>query len=68
MKLHPSVTQSRVIDAVERSTFGTEQIGICLACGEEQDGCEPDARNYVCESCGEKFVYGAEEILFRFVA
>jgi hypothetical protein len=38
--------------------------GFCLACGAEaSDGCEPDAEQYECESCGEHAVYGAEEIL-----
>lgn len=50
-------------DAVERGMFGTDNPGFCLACGEEQDGCEPDARQYECETCGEHQVYGAEEVL-----
>ena len=33
-------------------------LGICTSCGEEQDGCEPDARNYTCDMCGKKSVYG----------
>jgi hypothetical protein len=37
--------------------------GICLACGEIRDCCEPDARNYKCESCGERKVFGVEELL-----
>lgn len=37
--------------------------GFCLACGAARDGCEPDARKYNCESCGNDLVYGAEEIL-----
>lgn len=37
--------------------------GFCLACGYKQDGCEPDARGYKCENCGEMKVYGAEECL-----
>lgn len=36
--------------------------GFCTACGEIQDGCEPDARNYVCESCNLPEVYGAGEL------
>jgi hypothetical protein len=28
--------------------------GFCLACGETQDGVEPDARRYKCECCGEE--------------
>ena len=39
--------------------------GLCLACGEwTTGGVEPDARNYKCDLCDERRVYGAEEILF----
>lgn len=37
--------------------------GFCLACGESKDCCEPDARNYKCESCDNNLVFGAEELL-----
>jgi hypothetical protein len=37
--------------------------GVCLACNSVRDCCEPDARRYKCESCGEKMVYGAAELL-----
>lgn len=40
-----------------------DNIGFCLACGEEAYGVEPDARRYECECCGERKVYGAEEVL-----
>jgi hypothetical protein len=36
--------------------------GFCLACGEVQDGCEPDAVRYTCECCGENKVYGVIEL------
>ncbi len=36
--------------------------GFCRACGEEAACCEPDARNYKCEACGAKQVFGAEEL------
>lgn len=55
----PIVTIDQVLAAVEADDY----IGICLACGSEQSGCEPDARKYKCESCGERKVYGAEECL-----
>ncbi len=36
--------------------------GLCLGCGEWSWGdCEPDARRYRCDACGELRVYGAEE-------
>jgi len=38
-------------------------LGFCLACGEQASGVEPDAREYQCESCGQRKVYGAEELL-----
>ncbi len=62
--MHKSITEDRVLDAVEREMFGIENPGFCLACGEEVDGCAPDARNYECECCGEKEVFGAAEVLF----
>jgi hypothetical protein len=37
--------------------------GFCLACGETQEGVEPDARRYKCECCGEEKVYGAENLV-----
>jgi hypothetical protein len=38
--------------------------GVCLGCGEWTcGGCEPDARKYKCEACGEKRVYGCEEAM-----
>lgn len=39
-------------------------MGLCLCCGEEHSGIEPDARFYRCESCKENAVYGIEELLF----
>jgi hypothetical protein len=34
-----------------------------MACGEEAEGCEPDARGYKCEHCNQAAVFGAEEAL-----
>jgi hypothetical protein len=39
--------------------------GWCIGCGEEACGVEPDARKYKCESCGERTVYGLEELFMR---
>jgi hypothetical protein len=36
--------------------------GICVVCGEEAYGVEPDARGYECECCEKKGVYGLEEL------
>ncbi len=61
--MHNSITAERV----ERLVEADDHLGICLACGVEAHGVEPDARGYKCESCGAYKVYGAEELLF-FVA
>ena len=38
--------------------------GICLSCGKTAIGStEPDAREYECEYCDEKAVYGFQELL-----
>ena len=66
--IHPSITQDRVVEAARSQMFGMENPGFCLACGEDADGCEPDARNYPCEVCGECQVFGAQEVLLMTVA
>lgn len=63
MKRHISITLDRVMEACNRRQTCLDNPGFCLNCGEETDQCEPDAREYVCESCGAPKVYGAEEIL-----
>jgi hypothetical protein len=67
MKLHPSVTIERVVEAVERHMTTLDDPGFCIACGNDQGGCEPDARRYQCEACGERRVYGADEVLLMIV-
>ena len=37
--------------------------GFCRACGRKHKAIDPDARNYVCEACGRKQVFGAEELV-----
>jgi hypothetical protein len=59
MKTHATVTIDRVMEAVQAD----DNLGFCRACGEEAHSVEPDARNYECECCGQKQVFGAEELL-----
>ena len=61
--MHHSLTVERLLEAAESEMFGCENPGFCTACGEDADGCEPDARNYRCECCGERKVFGAAELL-----
>ena len=68
MKIHPTITENRIIEACERHMTSLDDPGFCLACGNEQGGCEPDARRYRCEACGEFQVYGAEELAMMIVA
>lgn len=37
--------------------------GLCICCGAEASGVEPDARRYTCEDCGSPGVYGLEELV-----
>lgn len=61
--VHPSVTVERVVADVERHNTTLDDPGICLACGEDAEGVEPDARHYTCDYCGVNAVFGVEEVL-----
>ncbi|HEY1431859.1 MAG TPA: hypothetical protein VGF39_09565 [Stellaceae bacterium] len=63
LKVHSSITADRLLEAVERRMTSLDDPGFCTACGHEQGGCEPDARKYTCEACGERAVYGVDELL-----
>ncbi len=65
MTIHPSITLERVMAAVEDAGQSLENPGFCIACGDDAEGVEPDARRYECESCEARAVYGAEELLIR---
>ncbi len=65
--MHKSITTERVLEAAKRQMFGMDNPGFCTSCGEEAEGCEPDARGYECESCGERAVCGAEELMMEMV-
>ena len=53
------ISPAQVLAAVASGEYN----GICKLCGAEQEGVEPDACGYQCDSCGEMGVYGAEECL-----
>lgn len=61
MKIHPDITNERIVDAIQTD----DSLGFCIACGADAYCVEPDARKYECEECGERAVYGAEELLFE---
>jgi hypothetical protein len=63
MKMHESLTPEVIMDAAKRQMYELDNPGFCILCGNEQEGCEPDARKYKCEACGERQVYGAAELL-----
>jgi hypothetical protein len=63
MNIHKSITSDRVVEGVKAEMFGLDNPGFCIACGEDADGCEPDASNYKCDVCGADEVYGAAELL-----
>lgn len=52
--------------AVRENMFGMGNIGFCLECGAERDGCEPDAEGYECYNCGAMAVMGADNILISY--
>ena len=51
-----------LLERAEAHVTSLDNPGFCIKCGAEHDGCEPDARDYECEECGARAVYGAEEL------
>lgn len=47
------------IEACEQDDY----IGICRNCGAERYNTDPDARHYLCENCGKRQVFGAQELV-----
>jgi len=66
--MHATITVDRVVELLEDAGSSLSNPGLCLACGEDAEGCEPDAREYTCECCGAPTVYGAQEVLFMVVS
>ena len=66
MKMHKSITAKRVAAAVKRYQRELANPGFCIECGKEAEGCEPDMRKGLCEHCGERAVYAAEELMMEF--
>lgn len=60
------IDEEQLLDAADQSIYGLEDKGFCLKCGAIHHGVEPDAEEYLCESCGEHAVMGVEEILIQF--
>jgi hypothetical protein len=65
MKVHASITLERVQEAVMRRVTTLDDPGFCIACGQETDGVEPDARRYHCPACQLDTVFGVEELLIE---
>lgn len=51
--------EDQIIAAVDRDDY----TGICKECWAEIGECEPDTRDRMCEACGKRAVFGAEQLL-----
>jgi hypothetical protein len=51
------------VEQLEQSQFSLDNPGYCLACGAEYNDCDPDTRKRECEECGERKVYGLEQLV-----
>lgn len=56
---HDSLTFEGIMAAAELD----DHRGFCIDCGAEAMQVEPDARNYECQSCSAKNVFGAPELI-----
>ena len=51
------------MDDETQAEMQNDNVGLCVGCGEEAFGVEPDARKYECESCEKRMVYGLQELV-----
>jgi DNA-directed RNA polymerase subunit RPC12/RpoP len=66
MKTYRTAAGSVKFIEMTETEYGNSEAeygGLCLTCGAQAEGVEPDARHYECESCGAKRVFGMEELL-----
>jgi hypothetical protein len=59
---HPKITDAAILRACEHYSTTLDNSGFCIASGHAADACDPDTRGAACESCGERKVYGAQEL------
>lgn len=52
-----------LLTEVQYTSHAELDEGMCLACGEIQGCCEPDASEYTCESCEADKVMAFEQML-----
>jgi hypothetical protein len=64
---HPTITDEAILRARDQHTTTLDNPGFCIAGGHAAGGCDPDTRRAACESCGERQVYGAQELAMHLV-
>ena len=57
--VHPDVTFDHLQEAIDSH----DNPGMCIACGCDAGGVEPDAEKYPCDECGKHTVYGVEQVV-----
>ena len=63
MALHNYIDEN----SPEEIFMSDESLGICLECGEIDEGVEPDAENYQCNSCSKHAVCGIETAIVSYI-
>jgi len=60
-------TIHNILNEFKDDVFGFHEmydgVGICMSCAFMQDGVEPDAEGYTCDSCGKDTVTGIENAI-----
>ncbi len=54
------------LEGLEESLLVDGTEGYCVVCGDQQNGVEPDAREYHCFECELDSVFGVEQIIIEF--
>ena len=63
--VHDTITESRVIEALEADPMSVDEPGFCLACGAAEHVPSPDTHKFFCSDCGAFAVIGANELFME---
>ena len=62
--LHPTLSPERVESLAHEAFWQPDPPGVCIACGTEVRGIDPERERATCPSCGQRAVSGAQRLVF----
>ena len=62
--IHASLSPTRIESLAHEAFWQPDPPGVCIACGTEVRGIDPERERAPCGACGARRVYGAQRLVF----